>query len=137
MSLNFSAWSPLPNLRGEFGLETLLDDEEGFHVTLRNDTGRKLRVDFRSVMAYRLTGRVLGPSSWMQDPALSGESGALFQVEPSAWKEELRASAPPEAEVEWDLLTHFALVLPGEVIEILSDEEPNVAWLNSLFGDAV
>lgn len=137
MSDSFAAWSPLPNLRGEFDLVTLVDDEDGFHITLKNDTGRALKIDFLSVLAYRLTGRVLSPSSWKNIEAYSEEVGTLFRTQESPWIEEMREKQNEIDEIDWASLVHILVSLPGEIIEVLCDEEPNVAWTNSLFGDAI
>ena len=149
-------WIPLPNVNGAFELDTVVDDEDGFHITLSNDTGRRLRVDFRSALAYRLTGRaILGArglaGSGEIGDVLRGENGPFFTVEGSAWALDCSASAGfassgrvgatvPEGEevpLADEALTHYVFVLEGELIEVLCDEEPNIAWLNTLFGDAI
>lgn len=130
----WTPWTPLPNMRGEFSLERLIDDEDGLHLTLSNDTGRTIRLDFRSAVAHRLTGRAVAPPEWRSDPVFSGQTDSFFFSESSAWATEA---------ARWDTgggeapLRHFLVALPDEIIEVLTDEEPNAAWENTLFGDAV
>lgn len=124
----FIQWTPLPNVMCEFSLGTLLAEEGRVSVGLAEETGRTLRVDFQAAIAYRVVQRDFAIKRILDFETGREGFGALWTVENSAWAEELGLAGENK--------THYFFSATSEIIEVLTVDEPHIAWMDSFFGDA-
>lgn len=123
----YKNWEPLENIPRILNCEGIHDDYEGFRILLReNDRSPVLRIMFDAVRSYRKSdeGDLLRTIASINDPGRS----SLFIVDNSSWVEWFH-------EETYDIhkdrdIKHFAIYTPDDCIDVLSEFEPKVEWLN-------
>ncbi|MBN0987334.1 hypothetical protein [Amphritea pacifica] len=124
----FKIWTPLDNIPRVLYCEGIHDDYEGFRILLKGEDEKDstLRLKFSQARAYRKfdEGDILRTIESIDNPGKS----SLFLVENSRW-------------LDWFLedgykinenmgIKHYAIYTPTDCIDILSEAEPEVEWLN-------
>lgn len=123
----YKNWEPLVNIPRILHCEGLHDDYEGFRILLRKDNySPVLRILFPTTRFYKKSdeGDLLRTIASINDPGRS----TLFMVENSSWVKWFH-------EETFDVfkdkdIKHFAIYTPDDCIDVLSEFEPKVEWLN-------
>jgi hypothetical protein len=123
----YKKWEPLKDIPRRLYCEGIHDDYEGFRILLReNDRSPVLRIMFDTVRSYRKSdeGDLLRTIASINDPSRS----SLFIVDNSSWVKWFH-------EETYDIhkdrdIKHFAIYTPDDCIDVLSEFEPKVEWLN-------
>ncbi len=129
----FEVWRPLPNINNSFHIQSVKDGEDGFFVTLVSETERLMRIDVPFPLAYRWQFKDLNPKPWAELEQQSSQTGAFWKAAESAWIKQLE----PAPGFAGSALHHYLVFTADAVLEFLTDEVPNLSWLDNFFGDAV
>jgi hypothetical protein len=112
MSVSYSPWTPLPNLKGEFALEELHYDGEELYLRLLSDSNRAIEVK----VSFPLQFSFIDCESSEADVDLTfGPFWASRSSEFSSYK----------------IFSSNHGFISFEV-----DVEPHVSWVDNFFGDA-
>lgn len=124
----FKKWEPLKNIPRILYCEGIHDDYEGFRILLvgENERSPVLRIMFDAARSYRNAdeGDLLKTIASMDDPG----SSSLFIVDNSSWVKWFH-------EETYNIhkgrdIKHYAIYTPNDCIDVLSEFEPRVEWLN-------
>ena len=127
--MNYIKWNPIDSLPDCLYLEGLHDDYEGFRVLLRGVDihSRMLRIAFDLPLFYRN----IDEGSFLKTlhAITEQERWALYTVENSSliswFQEESYGVIYRNRQI-----VHYAILTPNDCIDILSEHEPHVGWLN-------
>jgi hypothetical protein len=124
----YKKWEPISGIPSELYVEALHDDYEFFRVLLKGKSpqAKMLRIYFDSVYAYRNIDEIYRLRTWNN---FKGERpSSLFIVENSKWLEWFHEESQ-ELYLEHSI-KHYAIHTVQDCIDILSEHEPLVEWLN-------
>ncbi|RJP74811.1 MAG: hypothetical protein C4522_22120 [Desulfobacteraceae bacterium] len=127
-SPKYKKWTPVDSIPKRMFCEAIHDDYEGFRILLKGEdpTSPMLRLKFDSVLLYRNIDE--GAMLKTLDSIKDREIFPLYIVHNSKW-------------IEWfheeshnmfigNEIVHYSIMTPDDVIDILSENPPNVEWLN-------
>ena len=124
----YEKWMPVESIPRRMYCEAVHDDYEGFRILLKGEDPNSsvLRVSFESVLAYRNIdeGSLLKTLDLIKDR----EIHPLYIVRDSSWlywfhEESYNIHANND-------IVHYSVMTPNDCIDILSEFEPTVEWLN-------
>jgi hypothetical protein len=123
----YKNWEPLKNIPRKLCCEGIHDDYEGFRILLReNNYSSVLRILFDAVRSYKWSDE----SDLLKTVASINDAGrsSLFIVDNSSWVKWFH-------EETYDIykdsdIKHFAIYTSDDCIDVLSEFEPKVEWLN-------
>jgi hypothetical protein len=123
----YKNWKPLKDIPRTLHCEGIHDDYEGFRILLReNDHSPVLRIMFDAVRFYKKSdeGDLLRTIASINDPGRS----SLFIVDNSSW---VKFFHEETYNIHQDRdIKHFAIYTPDDCIDVLSEFEPKVEWLD-------
>lgn len=124
----YKKWEPLINIPTILYCEGIHDDCEGFRILLSEESNARyiLRIKFDFVRIFRKADEGDLMRTIAARPAI-GES-TLFLVENSSlikWFHDETFSIHTKRNIK-----HFAIYTPNDCIDVLSDVDPIVEWLN-------
>ena len=121
-------WVPIDSIPNRMYCEAIHDDYEGFRILLKGENSRSktLRMFFESILAYRNVdeGYMLRTLESIKDR----EIFPLYTVHNSIWLRWFHEESYNI--VSNKMITHYSIVTPNDIIDILSEFEPIVEWLN-------
>jgi len=124
----YEKWEPIESLPNRMHCEAIHDDYEGIRLLLKGDDKHApiLRVMFESILAYRN----IDESCFLRtfERIKDREIFPLYKVRNSvflAWLNEESYGSYEDQNI-----VHYAFFCQDEIIDILSQFEPTVEWLN-------
>ncbi len=124
----YQKWTPLESIPDRLHCEAIHDDYEGFRILLRGEeaNSRTLRLVFESPLAYRNIdeGSLLRTLNLIKDR----EKSSLYIVGNSPWVKWFHEESL--GIYEGRKLIHYALITANDCIDVLTEFEPQVEWLN-------
>jgi hypothetical protein len=124
----YEKWAPVDSIPNRMYCEAIHDDYEGFRILLKGEDSASptLRLKFDSVLMYRNMdeGAMLKTLHAIKDRELF----PLYIVKNSTWIEwfhEESYNTYTENEI-----IHISIITPDDVIDILSENTPDVEWMN-------
>jgi len=127
----YSAWLPLPNINTRFEFKGLSESDSGFTLLLEEEeSGRLLQLDLPSVVSYQvfpIEPRLVSCKSFINETFCP-----FYQIQNSALTKQIT-----EVEGIDETLSHYLVCTSNTAIDIICHESPHLAWINSMFGDAI
>ena len=124
----YKKWVPIQDIPSALYVEALHDDYEFFRILLKgkDSQSKMLRIFFDSIYAYRNVDESYRLRTWN---FFEGDRpSSLYTVDNSIW---LKWFHEESQEVYIDRpITHYAIYTGQDCIDILSEFEPSVEWLN-------
>lgn len=124
----YKKWLPLDSIPSRLYCEGIHDDYEGFRIIVRGegDDSSLLRISFDVALAYRNVDE----GDLVQTIQLRPELGSfsLFVVENSSWVEWFESESCGLHSRK--NIVHYAIYTSNDCIDVLSEFEPFVDWLN-------
>nr|WP_320191892.1 hypothetical protein [uncultured Desulfobacter sp.] len=124
----YTKWEPLEALPKRMYCEAIHNDYEGIRFLLKGEaeSSPTLRIKFESVIAYRSIDE--GCLQRTLDNLKARELFPLYKVQNSEFLSWLRKESYDSYNDR--NIAHYALFCQDEIIDILSEFEPIVEWLN-------
>jgi hypothetical protein len=124
----YEKWTPIDSIPKRMYCEAIHDDYEGFRILLKGEdsTSPMLRLSFDSVLLYRNMDE--GTMLRTLDSIKNREIFSLYTVHGSSlieWFHKESYNMFSEKEI-----IHYSIMTPDDVIDILSENQPNVEWVN-------
>lgn len=126
----YKAWKPFDGIPAPLYLESMVKEDDVLRLVLQDgsETGRKLRIRFEQVLAFRNAHESCLLKTWEENESWEGHS-SLLTVEGSEFLEWLHAqSFGMHADKP---VTHYAVYTPEDCFDILTDTSPKVEWTDS------
>ena len=124
----YQKWIPVESIPTRMYCEAVHDDYEGFRILLKGEDPKSpvLRVSFESVLSYRNIdeGNLLRTLDLIRDR----EIHPLYTVQNSSWLKWFHEESY-NIHVNSDIV-HYSIMTHDDCIDILSEFEPTVEWLN-------
>lgn len=124
----YKNWEPLKDIPRILYCEGIHDDYEGFRILLTGEDERSpmLRIKFDAVRFYKNSdeGDLLRTIASINNPGRS----SLFLVENSSW---IKWFHEETCDIHKNKnFKHFAIYTPNDCIDVISEFDPTVEWLN-------
>lgn len=124
----YQKWIPIHSIPERLFCEAIHDDYEGFRILLRGEAlhSPMLRISFESVLAYRNIdeGSLLKTLNLLKDC----EPSSFYLVQNSTWLVWFHEESYGMYEDRH--IVHYAIFTSHDCIDVLSEYEPVVEWLN-------
>lgn len=122
--MNKETWSSIDIIHTECSVENILYDANDLIVELaRYDNGKRLRVKFCNVMAYRVT---LEQFRWV-DAGIDGKTTPLYEIQNSNYIEWIMDCGMQQLYSSNLPLKHFAIKTTEHVIDIITTERYSIS----------
>lgn len=125
-----AVWKPTNNLPSIMFVEALHDDYEGLRILLKGEdvNSSMLRIRFPDFLSYRNTNESFLLDIWHSNQkAILGKT--FYLVNHSSYKDFFHEMTKGLYS-DWQM-KHYAIYTATDCIEILTQTEPIVEWLNS------
>ena len=124
-----SLWLPLKEIPSKMYVEAVHDDYEGFRVLLKGDSDQSsmLRVSFDNTLSYRNTDESYLLKMW--DGVSKDTLGKIFYIVEQSEYIDFFQKMTQQLYEDWEI-KHYAIYTDTDCIEILSQNDPTVEWLN-------
>ncbi len=125
----YHIWEPIKGIPSELFVEALHDDYEFFRILLKGKSpqSKMLRIYFDSIFAYRNLDESYRLRTW--NKFKGDRPSSLFIVENSKWLKWFHEES--QGLYHENPIKHYAIHTVQDCIDILSEYEPLVEWLNA------
>lgn len=134
MKEKWSLWQPIPKISKEYNLESYSTDYDyGLKFIVTDDTNKKISITLEGyICSYRITNESFFMETLLFLKGNYGEdfyvNNKFFIIENSEYLEWIKKQVDPIA-FEYYNFKHYCIFLHNEIIDIISDYEPEVKYL--------
>ena len=124
-------WEPLSKLRGDFYIESVIDDYySGFKIIIsdHNNKGKKFYIKFKlGADAYRSTDELY---AWAMQKDFLRDGSYFYKVINSKYIQWLSDISNDVSKAVRPNMQHFVIVSQDSTLELLNGSEPEIEFIN-------
>lgn len=134
MKEKWSLWQPIPKTSKEYNLKSYSTDyDSGLQFIVTDDSNKKISITLEGyICSYRITNESFFMETLLFLKENYGEdfyvNNKFFIIENSEYLEWIKKQVDPIA-FEYYSFKHYCIFLHNEIIDIISDYEPEVKYL--------